>query len=563
MDYKRKILIVDDNNINRKILKKILGEEYDVLMAVNGKVALDILDKEQDRISLILLDLVMPVMDGYTFLSEFAKRDVIISSIPVIVATQRDSEEDEEKALTKGASDFVTKPYKAKIIRQKVKNLINLREKSQIINVLERDRLTGLLSREFFNKKVDDIIKNKNDEKYWLICADIKNFKLVNDIFGREMGDKLLKYFAETLKTFVENKGVIGRIGADIFSIFIEKTENQNIYDFEKFNEKINNFEIDNVISVKFGVYEINEKNSTNISASQMCDRAILAIEKVKGKYAQTYAFYDEAIIERLMREKQITENMDRGILEKQFKVYLQPKHDIESNKMVGAEALVRWIHSELGFISPADFIPIFEKNGFITKLDKYMWDESCKLIRKWKDEKKPTVPISVNLSRVDIFNPKLKKNLLDAVKKYNLQTSDLHIEITESAYTDNPKQIIETVKDLRKQGFVIEMDDFGTGYSSLSMLSDLPIDVLKLDMSFIRNSIGDKADENPKNLEILKFIIGLAKWLDLTTVAEGVETKEQLEKLREFDCEYVQGYYFAKPMEAEQFEEYLMKTNQ
>lgn len=563
MDYKRKILIVDDNNINRKILKKILGEEYDVLMAVNGKVALDILDKEQDRISLILLDLVMPVMDGYTFLSEFAKRDVIISSIPVIVATQRDSEEDEEKALTKGASDFVTKPYKAKIIRQKVKNLINLREKSQIINVLERDRLTGLLSREFFNKKVDDIIKNKNDEKYWLICADIKNFKLVNDIFGREMGDKLLKYFAETLKTFVENKGVIGRIGADIFSIFIEKTENQNIYDFEKFNEKINNFEIDNVISVKFGVYEINEKNSTNISASQMCDRAILAIEKVKGKYAQTYAFYDEAIIERLMREKQITENMDRGILEKQFKVYLQPKHDIESNKMVGAEALVRWIHSELGFISPADFIPIFEKNGFITKLDKYMWDESCKLIRKWKDEKKPTVPISVNLSRVDIFNPKLKKNLLDAVKKYNLQTSDLHIEITESAYTDNPKQIIETVKDLRKQGFVIEMDDFGTGYSSLSMLSDLPIDVLKLDMSFIRNSIGDKADENPKNLEILKFIIGLAKWLDLTTVAEGVETKEQLEKLREFDCEYVQGYYFAKPMQVKEFEEYLMKTNQ
>ena len=244
---------------------------------------------------------------------------------------------------------------------------------------------------------------------------------------------------------------------------------------------------------------------------------------------------------------------MEDALADNQFFVYLQPKYRIKDENLVGAEALVRWIHPELGFQAPDKFIPLFEKNGFITKLDQYIWDKTCALIREWDDKGHTPISVSVNVSRADIYNADLADILIEIVEKYDLAPSRLHLEITESAYTENPKQIIDTVSHLRELGFIIEMDDFGSGYSSLNMLNEMPIDILKLDMKFIQNETA-----KPNSQGILQFIIDLARWMHVSVVAEGVETKEQLKRLSEIGCDYVQGYYFAKPMPQAEFEKLL-----
>ncbi len=247
---------------------------------------------------------------------------------------------------------------------------------------------------------------------------------------------------------------------------------------------------------------------------------------------------------------------MEMALKNREFVVYFQPKYNLRSENLAGAEALVRWLHPVNGIIYPNDFIPLFEKNGFITKLDNYVWEETCKIMRKWLDAGLPPISVSVNVSCIDVYNKELPKLLLDLTKKYGIATKYLHLEITETAYTENPNQIIEAVRHLSDAGFMIEMDDFGTGYSSLNMLSDLPIDILKLDMKFIKNEMQKNGSKN-----ILSFIISLAKWLGLLVIAEGVETREQIERLHSMDCNYVQGYYYARPMPEEEFTALIEKS--
>jgi EAL domain-containing protein (putative c-di-GMP-specific phosphodiesterase class I) len=241
---------------------------------------------------------------------------------------------------------------------------------------------------------------------------------------------------------------------------------------------------------------------------------------------------------------------METALKEGQFLVYLQPKYRIWDETLAGAEALVRWKHPEWGFQSPAEFIPLFEKNGFITKLDQFVWDKTCFYLRKWDEEGYPPIPVSVNVSRADIYHADIADIMMRTVTKYGLTPSRLHLEITESAYTEDPGQIIETVRHLRELGFVIEMDDFGSGYSSLNMLNQMPIDILKLDMQFVQSETAKPMDQG-----ILQLIMELARRMHLSVVAEGVETKTQLDRLSETGCEYVQGYYFARPMPEGEFE--------
>lgn len=244
---------------------------------------------------------------------------------------------------------------------------------------------------------------------------------------------------------------------------------------------------------------------------------------------------------------------MEPALAKKEFEVYLQPKYRIRDHRLSGAEALVRWKHPVWGFQSPGEFIPLFEQNGFITKLDQYVWERAASVLREWDNRGYPPIPVSVNVSRADIYHKDLADMLLGIVRRYRLQPSRLHLEITESAYTENPEQVIETVGYLRELGFVIEMDDFGSGYSSLNMLGKMPVDILKLDMKFIQDESAGTDDGG-----ILHFIMELARWMDLGVVAEGVETRQQLERLKKADCDYVQGYYFARPMPINEFEELL-----
>ncbi|MEG1755708.1 MAG: EAL domain-containing protein [Clostridia bacterium] len=545
---KRRILIVDDSAVNRKILCRILNDEYETLQAENGREALDILERERDNVSLILLDIVMPVMDGHDFLENY-KRDPNICNIPVIVTTQKDGENDEVMALSCGAADFLAKPYKQQIIKHRVANIISLRETAAIANIMERDSLTGLYGKEFFYRKAKTMLDQNPNLEFDLICCDIENFKLVNDVFGVETGDALLQYLGATIKKRTGDFGICGRIGADVFAALALRPRAYSDMFFSQANSELNQFPIQIHLSAKYGIYPVEDRS---IAMYRMCDWAQLAIASIKGKYDVDHAFYNEQMRQVLLSEQFIIGHMNDALLNHEFQIYLQPKHMVNTGRVAGAEALIRWIHPEKGMLLPGVFIPLFEKNGFIFDLDQYVWNETCRLIRMWMDEGRPVVPVSVNVSRKDIYHKNLPQLLMDILEKYGLKPENLHLEITETAYTENAKQLIEVVSELKSRGFVIEMDDFGTGYSSLNMLSELPIDVLKLDIKFIQNGVrmGGK--------NVLNFIVSLAKWLNLQVVAEGVETEEQLEILKGMDCNIVQGYYFSRPMPQDDFIQYL-----
>ena len=552
MPSPKKILLVDDSSVNRQILTKILGTNYLTLEAENGETALSVLKKHGDTISAVLLDIVMPVMDGYEVLKEM-RCDPIMSQIPVIVASGQDSDDAEIKALSLGAYDYILKPYKPEIIRHRIANTIYLRETAAFVNSVQNDPLTGLYSKEYFYLHAGDVLKNNPDKKYDLLCCDIERFKLVNDLYGTKAGDKLLKYVGEMICEAVADHGICGRIGSDIFAFLIEHQESYENSPFIKKTESINVANINLNIILRYGIYFIDD---TDIPINIACDRASLAKNSIKGKYETYFAHYDDTSRQKLLNEQFITSNMKNALDSGQFNVYFQPKYNLKTENVAGCEALVRWIHPERGIMSPAEFIPLFEKNGFITDLDIYIWEQCCKKMREWLDGDGFMMPISVNVSRADVYNPQLPDILTTMIKKYHLSPSYLHLEITETAYTENPEQLINAVSKLKKLGFVIEMDDFGTGYSSLNMLSELPIDVLKLDIKFIQNE-----EKKSHNKSILSFIINLAKWLDLTVIAEGVETGAQIELLKALDCEYVQGYYYAKPLPLGEFEDLMNKS--
>lgn len=546
MFSRKKILVVEDNALNRSLLCQILSADYDVEEAENGQEALGVLRQFGEGISLILLDIIMPVMDGYTFLS-IMKADHSYSSIPVIVTTQNDAESDEVAALSHGATNFVAKPYKPQIILHRVAGIIRLRETAAMINMIQYDRLTGLYSKQYFYQQAGEVLLRNPDQQYDIICSDIENFKLINDVFGVKAGDRLLRGIGNAYAERLKGIGICGRLNSDQFACLLKHRDDYTDDMFIEASILTNGLlDIHNIV-MKWGIYNVEDRS---VSIEQICDRALLAARSIKGQYGKYFAIYDDTLRNQLLREQAITDSMESALSQNQFLVYLQPKYRIKDEVLVGAEALVRWNHPVWGFLSPAEFIPLFEKNGFITRLDRFVWEKACAVLHDWDERGYYPMSVSVNVSRADIYNEDLADTLVKIIEKYDLDPSRLHLEITESAYTENPKQIIDTVTTLRELGFVIEMDDFGSGYSSLNMLNDMPIDILKLDMKFIRSEMA-----KPKSQGILQFIINLASWMNLSVVAEGVETKAQLLRLTEIGCDYVQGYYFAKPMPCQEFE--------
>lgn len=548
MGLRKKILVVEDNEFNRALLVEILSSQYETLEAENGKVGLEILEREKEAVSLILLDIVMPVMNGYEFLDAL-KANPAIASIPVIVTTQNEGENDEIAALERGASDFVAKPYKAKVILRRVASIIHLRENATMLNLFQKDRTTGLLSKEYFCQQAEKILRSNPDKTYDIICSDVENFKLINDAFGMQGGNKVLKTMGGICQKSTDTLGgICSRFHADQFVSMIEHTEGYSDELYEALTaETREKCGISNIV-IKWGIYQTGDRK---ISVEQMCDWALQGARSIKGQYGRYYAFYDDKLRSEMLRDQAILDCMEEALEQGQFQVKLQPKYKAAGGLFTDAEALVRWCHPEWGMQSPAVFIPLFERNGFITKLDQYVWEKVCQLMQQWDKEGLEPVNISINVSRADVYNVNLVDTLLDLVKRYNIAPKRLHLEITESVYTESPEDIIQNVTRLREKGFVVEMDDFGSGYSSLNMLNRMPMDILKLDMQFIRTEM-----EMPESRRTLRYIIGLAHWLNLSVVAEGVETKEQLEHLRNLGCDYIQGYYLAKPMDPADFEE-------
>lgn len=410
------------------------------------------------------------------------------------------------------------------------------------------DKLTGLLNKDDFYAKAYELLLNNPDKQYDIMCINVERFKIINDLYGVEEGDKLLKFIANKIQNHLDsNLEASGRLYADNFALCVLRTDGYEDRTVELIKKYFANYPLDLYITVGFGIYRIIDND---ILISKMCDRANMATKSIRGNYKKRYAYYDERHLIKLLEEQEIINDMHDALKGGQFDVYFQPKYYLSNNKIVGAEALVRWIHPVKGIIPPNNFIQVFERSGFITAMDEYVWEFTCKKIREWIDKGYVVVPISVNVSRVDMYNPKLSDNLKGLVQKYNIPIELLELEITETAYTDNPSQLIEAVLSLKEVGFTVEMDDFGSGYSSLNMLNEVPVDVLKLDLRFLKPS-----KVYGRGANILNSIVSMAKWLNLPVVAEGIESKEQVDFLRSIGCNKGQGYYFAKPMPYQDFE--------
>ena len=423
------------------------------------------------------------------------------------------------------------------------------RRNEEIRYMLEHDSLTDLLAEKAFLESVKARLHEIEPGTHCLIYLDIYKFKLINETFGYEKGDQLLCAVAKELKRFTEQyDGLCCRISGDVFALLLPHREEiiQEFYTRKRYEERIVPLDF----YLHYGVYVIRRKD---IPVHRMVDAAKLAQKTVKGNYTDCVAYFDDGIRERQLQEQAIITTMTEALENEEFVVYLQPQYRYRQGTICGAEALVRWLQPGQGMISPAEFIPVFETNGFITYLDEYVWEQVCRLQRGWLDAGKQIVPLSVNVSRADLLKGGIAGKLTELIKRYALQPEMIRVEITESAYIDDPQKMIAEIDALARSGFLVEMDDFGAGYSSLNMLKEVPFQVLKTDLKFLTASgIASRKDS------ILEHVIHMAHEMGMTVVAEGVETKEQADALLALSCECMQGYYFCKPIPAEEFEKLL-----
>ena len=550
IDFKRRILIVDDEEINREILGNILSEAYDVTYAEDGQKALSLLKQKNADYSLVLLDLLMPVMDGFAVLAKM-QEDEALKQIPIIVMTSEKSAE--VTSIKQGAYDFITKPYDMpEVILARCERIIELNEDKSIIRAAERDELTGLYTREFFFEYIHRFEHVATEQKMDAVVLNIDHFHMINEMYGREVGDEVLCSTASTLnEMFGEETFIASRPDADSFYLYMNHRDNYEGV-FDGLQEELSHLTQLPRIRFRIGVSRDVDKT---LPAENRFDHAKLACDHIRGDYTRQISYYNKEDNDRELYGERLINDMEDAIRNRDFVVYYQPKFDIQDDKphLRSAEALIRWKHPELGMVSPGAFIPLFESNGLIQKLDRYVWEEAAGQIRKWKEKFGISIPVSVNVSRIDIYDPELENRLIGLVEKNGLSCEELMLEITESAYSDNANGLIEVVNHLRDRGFKIEMDDFGSGYSSLNMLTTIPIDVLKLDMKFVRNMHKDD-----KSLKLVELIVDISKFFGVPLVAEGVEDEAQYKTLKEMGCEVIQGYYFSKPIPPEEFENFI-----
>lgn len=409
------------------------------------------------------------------------------------------------------------------------------------------DTLTGLLNKEQFYIETAKLIKENRNVKYCLVCSNIKDFKFVNELFGIEKGNEILKKQAEYMKNFIGEDSLAARLHADRLAMCMPRIS----FDEDLINEAITGIQeaFKNSsfhMHIFVGVYDIHDVEER---VSIMCDKANLASETIKNEYKSSVAYYTEHLLEKSIEERKIIGEFDRALDNEEFVMFLQPQVDV-SGKPFGSEALVRWQHPDKGLLAPGVFIDVLEKTGFVYRLDRYMWDKAVKQLAEWKKRGINDYHISVNISTKDFYLIDVYETFVGLVEKYDIDPKLLKLEITETALMSDFNKNMVIIKRLQKYGFDIEIDDFGSGYSSLNMLKDISADVLKIDMGFLRAS-----ENEVKGQDILESIIGLANKLGMRVITEGVEKKTQVDMLYDMGCKMFQGYYFSKPIPVDEFE--------
>ena len=545
---KRKILIVENDEFNLKSLISLLADRYEIITACDGKIGLRLLEENYKDLALVLMNIQIPVLSGFDFLRK-VQEDPFLSLIPIIVMTASDAPKTEVVCLNLGAADYIRKPYHAELIKKRLENVIRLRESSVSLREIEKDSLTGLYTEQAFFHYSRRIMQFRPDKKMHVIIGRIKDFELIISIYGRKKANELLCYMAS-----IYNKkfkyGLLAKKGKASFLCLLSDDYK---LDHQRMDNVINEF-TENApikgIRIKYGIYKNIDKN---LPITTICDYASMAAETVMEDYNHDYAYYTDELAQKRIYNQMIENCFTDALKNKEFMIYYQPKIDVITEKVIGAEALVRWQRTDGSMISPENFIPIYEKNGQIQKLDAYIFGQVCRLQKRILDESKKLLSVSVNLSRSSILCEEIVEQYTKIVRENDIPITCVPLEITESASVYGQK-VVKVAERLLQSGFKLHIDDFGSGYSSMESLSRLPFSVLKIDKSLIDHICETRVEI------LVNHIIKLSKDLNMRVLAEGVETKEQLDILRKIKCDEIQGFYYARPMPEVEFVEYVRR---
>lgn len=537
-NQRRTILLCEEN----QLLADVLKDEYDLLTGKDGNEAWDILKQHSERIFVILTDLGMPDSSRYELIEKVNNTEHL-SDIPVIVIAGEKDSVQEQECLKLGVYDYVTKPIRPFVLRNKLTNLLKIQETIFSLQNIEKDELTGLYTRRAFLYHAKHLLDENKNIFYDILIADIENFKHINFDYGEKVGDELLVSAAKFIQKEYSD-AVCGRYGSDIFIGIYPSSEQGRMKRVDGMMQRFREYApIPNLV-IKCGIYQNVDRS---LSIVNMCDRALMALKSIKHDNTQNIALFKGLMCQNMLRDQRYETMFQDALEKKEFVIYYQPQYDPYQNKIVGLEALVRWKRNgEL--ISPGEFLPVFEANKSIIQLDEYVFQSVCTYQRKRKELGKELLPISINISRQTMLQKKLVKRFREIMKENDVEPLHVPIEITESAVV-NSKDVKSMVTAFSSTGFSVRMDDFGSGCSSLSDLNVLPFDMIKLDKSLI-DHIGDKRGE-----VLLRHTISLIKELGMHLIAEGVETQEQVAFLMQQECEIIQGFYYYKPLSEEELE--------
>ena len=589
---KADILVIDDMSVNLRLLSSILTQEgYQVRQALSGKMALTAVRCAPP--DLILLDIMMPEMDGYT-LCEALKANPDTASIPVIFLSALSDGLDKAKAFAVGGADYITKPFHLEEVLSRVQNQLALRTaeirmqefntrleervkertrqleisnrelyremlerkvlQAQLLEMAHHDALTGLPNRALFiecTKKALDASKTDSTARFAILFLDCDRFKVVNDSLGHFVGDQLLLAIARRLATSLPPHAILARLGGDEFTILLTEFDHldsvmeavqQTLDAFAKpFQLKRHEIFITVSIGIAIGNAEYGEPEHVIRDADMAMYRA-----KSGNK---PYQLFDPNLHQLALQRLQLEIGLRKAIQHQEFVVHYQPLVAIDTGSIVGFEALVRWLHPQKGLISPNTFIPIAEETGLISQIGYWVMHQACQQLQQWQDEKLTALPLtmSVNVSAHQFAQGDLIERIDQILAETQLKPQQLKLEITESAIMENTQAATVILQALRERHIQLSIDDFGTGYSSLSYLHSFPVNTLKIDRSFVQ-----QMGETPDSLGLVPLIINIAHKMGMAVVAEGIETQTQLNHLRDLNCDYGQGFFFFKPLEAE-----------
>lgn len=573
------ILIVDDRPENLRLLSTMLLEQgYKIRQALSGKMAIKSVEKAIP--DLILLDIMMSDMDGYEVCQRL-KADERTAKIPVIFLSALNDVFDQVKGFTVGGADYITKPFQFEEVLVRVKNQLAIKAAEKEIHQLNaqleervkertkqleianaklremayHDRLTGLPNWALFMDNLAAALhraKSDLSERFAVLFLDGDRFKMVNDSLGHSVGDELLIAMARRLETCLSQRDILARLGGDEFAIMIADIEENSSATqvAERILEALSHpFQLQRhevFVSASIGIVLSNHDYE---EPEHLLRDADTAMYRAKGLGKARYHIFDPAMHAAVLELLELENDLRRAVNQQEFVLHYQPIVDLKTGIISGFEALVRWHHPQKGLVSPGLFIPVAEETGLITSIGNWVLSEACRQLGLWQQQRLTDYPLtmSVNLSARQFAQPNLLEHLDEVLQSTLIKPQSIKLEITESAIMDNELAAREIIQQLRSRQIQLCIDDFGTGYSSLSYLHNFPVDILKIDRSFI-----SRLDGNPENLGLVPAIANIAKTMGMEAIAEGIETEQQLAQLRACDCDFGQGYLFSKPVEGE-----------